>query len=141
MSATPTQIKTALATVLAAITGVRRVYTTAPNSLPPSDLPAWVIYTGPATYAVRGYGIYDGETRRYTLRLYVLPLQEGIPGEAEAACEPFFTRVRAALDPDNRLNQLVGILELTLLGDQGVSVLNLGGSAYLGIEFTLEVTQ
>lgn len=141
MGATITQVKTAIAAVLAGVADIKRVYANAPNSLPPADLPAAVIYTGQAVYAERGYNINDGDVRQYKIRLYVLPAQQGIPGEADALCEPFFTSVRAAFSPGDRLGRLSGILEAFMLGDQGVVVMPLGGSMYVGVEFNLEVTQ
>lgn len=141
MAATITQVRAAIAAVLAGVSGIKRIYTTAPNSLPPADLPAVAIYAGPATYAERGFGINDGETRQYLIRLYVKPVQQGIPGEAEVECEPFFAPIRAAFPPGDRLGRLAGSLEAFLTGDQGVGRLPLGGSFYLGVQFTLEVTQ
>ena len=133
------QVKAAIADVLETVSGIKRIYQTAPNSLPPADLPAAVIYTGAAQYVERGYDV-NGEVRTYALRLYVLPAQNGIPGEAEALCEPFFAAVGAAFAPGARLGRLAGILEARLTGDQGVSVLDLGGVPYVGIAFQLEVT-
>ncbi len=138
--ATITAVKTAIGTRLGAVTGIKRVYTTAPNSLSPGDLPVAVVYTGPGVYAERGYQ-QRGETRQYFVRVYVLSLQQGLPGEVESACEPFLTAVRAAFTDGGRLNRLTDVLEARLLGDQGISVLMLGGVSYLGVEFTLEVTQ
>ncbi len=138
--ATITTVKTAIGALLSDITGIRRVYATAPNSLAPADLPSAVVYTGAGVYAERGYDL-RGETRQYFIRVYVLSLQQGIPGEAESACEPFLVSVRAAFVDGARLNRLIDVLEARLVGDQGISVLILGGVSYLGVEFTLEVTQ
>lgn len=138
--ATITATKTAIGTLLSGVSGIKRVYTTAPNSLPPADLPAAVIYTGPGVYTERGYN-QRGETRQYIVRLYVLSLQQGVPGEAESLCEPFLVSVRAVFVDGGRLSRLTGVLEARLTGDQGVSVLVLGGVSYLGIEFALEVMQ
>ncbi|MGC9395389.1 MAG: hypothetical protein ACP5J4_11095 [Anaerolineae bacterium] len=135
-----TAVKTAIGTLLSGVSGIERVYTTAPNSLPPADLPAAVIYTGSGVYAERGYN-QRGETRQYIIRVYVLSLQQGVPGEAENRCEPFLVSVRAAFPDGHRLNRLAGVLEARLTGDQGISVLVLGGVSYLGVEFALEVTQ
>ena len=133
-------IKTRIANITGNITGVQRTYTQAPNSLPPADLPAVVVYIGPSQYTERGDEI-AGEVRAFKVRLYVLPAQNGIPGEAEAACEPFFARFREAFPPGARLERLGEVLQARLTGDQGVSVMPLvGGSVYVGIEFNLEVT-
>ena len=135
-----TTIKAQIASIASDITGVQRAYAQAPNSLPPADLPAVVVYTGPSQYTERGYEI-TGEVRAFKVRLYVLPAQNGIPGEAEAACEPFFARFREAFPPGARLGRLGEVLQARLTGDQGVSVISLvGGSVYVGIEFNLEVT-
>jgi hypothetical protein len=138
--ATITAIKTAIGAQLGGVAGLARVYTTAPNSLPPSDLPAAIIYTGAGVYAERGYAV-QSETRQYFVRVYVLSLQQGVSGEAEGLCEPFLVSVRAAFPDGARLNRLAGIQEARLIGDQGVSVFVLGGVSYLGVEFTLVVTQ
>lgn len=138
--ATITATKTAIGTLLSGVTGIKRVYTTAPNSIAPADLPAAVIYTGPSVYVERGYNT-RGETRRYAVRIYVLSFQQGVSGEAESLCEPFLLAVRAAFVDGGRLSRLSGVLEARLTGDQGISVLVLGGVSYLGIEFALEVTQ
>ncbi len=141
--ATLTATKAALGRIVQGVSAIRRVYVTAPLSLPPSDVPAAVLYTGAGEYLERGYGV-RGEARRYLLRLYVAPLQQGIAGEEEAACEPFIPALREAFTPGVRLlnadgSRLAGILETRLLGDNGISVLQLGGAAYLGLEMQLEV--
>lgn len=140
MSATIAQVKAAIATVLAGVSGIQRIYQTAPVSLPPSDLPAVVIYTGVGRYEERGYNL-SGETRQYLVRLYVASLQQGAAGEVETTTQGFIPLVRAVFPPGDRLGRLAGLLEARLTGDQGVSVLVLGGSSYLGVEFALEVVQ
>lgn len=133
-------VRAAIAQVAGSISGVKRAFAYAPASLVATDLPVAVVFTGPATYLERGYGV-EGETREYLLRLYVAAVQQGLSGDAESLCIPFFAAVRAAFPPGARLGRLSGVLEARLTGDQGVSILPFLNQPYLGIEFRVEVTE
>lgn len=141
-------IKTRLTAIQEAISGVKRAYAQPPLSLPPSDLPVFVNFTGAATHDWRVMGSdTDSETRAYVMRLYVAPYQEGIPGEGERLCEPFFVSVRDAFAARPGLSDPIthahatGVLGAALLGDSGVAVLNYNGVQYVGIEFRLQVVE
>ncbi len=135
-------VKTRLAAIQAAISGVGRAYPQAPLSLPGSDLPAFVTYTGQATndWRITGSDV-DSETRIYLMRLYVAPLQQGVPGEMERLCQPFFASVRDAFGARPGLEILNGVLTATLLGDGGPAVMAYGSVQYIGIEFRLQVIE
>jgi hypothetical protein len=131
-------IKAAVVEIVGDVAGIARAYPHAPNSLPPSDLPAAVVYTGESEYEDRGYQI-RGESRTFQIMVYVAPMKQGIPGEVEARCEALFESVRAAFPSGARLERETDVLEARLVGDNGVSVMELGGSIYIGIQFNLRV--
>lgn len=135
-------VKSRLARIQAAIAGVRRAYAQAPLSLPDSDLPAFVNFTGAATHESRvGGADVDAETRQYLMRLYVRKSGQGIEGEAERLCEPYFDLVRDAFMARPGLEQLDHVQLARLLGDSGVSALSYAGEMYIGIEFRLQVME
>jgi len=132
-------VKTAFATTLTGVTGLTSIYTTAPANLDNAELPALVIFAGPAQW--RRTGLNEPmveESRTYLLNLYVQPVQAGAYGEAEAAVEPFLSRIATALGNAPRLGES-SVLLATLTGDKGISVMPYGGVEYLGVEFTVEV--
>lgn len=135
-------VKTRLAEIQAKIAGVKRAYAQAPLSLPDSDLPAFVNFTGEATHESRiGGADVDAETRQYRMRLYIERSGQGIDGEAERLCEPFFDLVRDAFMARPGLEQLDNVQVARLLGDSGVSALTYAGEPYIGIEFRLYVME
>lgn len=147
MVATVTAVKERLAEIQETITGVKRAYANGPKMLPSSDLPIFVNFTGPASTDFNSLGADDGEeARTYIMRLYVAPTQQGISGEAEAACEPYFERVRDKFASRPGLGMtleidgpLAGIQMATFLGDNGVVVMSYAGQEYIGIEFRILV--
>lgn len=135
-------VKTRLATIQAAITGVKRAYAQAPLSLPDSDLPCFVNFTGAATHESRvGGADVDAETRQYLMRLFIKKSGQGIDGEAERLCEPFFDLVRDTFMARPGLEQLNSVQLARLLGDSGVNALVYAGEQYIGIEFRLQVME
>lgn len=138
-------VKARLATIQKnRITGVKRAFAQGPNSINTADMPLFINLTKPAQHdwAILGSD-FDQETRQYLMRLYVLPIGNGIPGEAERACEPFFDRVRDVFAARPTLEGLEGVQQAVLLGDSGVTLLDYpaGNLAYWGIEFRLQVTE
>lgn len=144
-----TAVKTRLSEIQAAITGVKRAYLNAPLSIPESDLPLFINYTGQAQNDYELYG--DGEineAREFIMRLYVAPIQAGISGEAEAKVEPFFPLVYAAFGARPGLSSattghtspLAGIKFAFIMADGGVSVLQFAGESFIGAEFRIRVT-
>lgn len=141
-------IKPRLAVIQAGITGVKRAFAQAPGSLPPGDLPLFANFTGAArhNWQIIGHD-QDLETRNYLMRLYVRPVGQGIDGEAERLCEPFFVSVRDAFASRPGLglgvagSHLAGVQQAVFLGDSGVSVLRYSGQDFIGIEFRLEVNE
>lgn len=142
-------VKTRLAAIQGTITGVKRTYAEAPVSLPYSDLPCFVTFAGPSVHnwAILGEG-EDLEERTYFMRLYVRPVGQGLDGEAEQACEPFFERVRdcfashPGLGLGTKTNgPLAEVQRAWLQGDNGVGVLPYAGEQFIGIEWRLQVRQ
>lgn len=132
-------VKMAFATTLAGVTGLTSIYTTAPANLDNAELPALVIFAGPGQWSRTGLNdpLVD-DRRTYFLNLYVKAVQAGAYGEAEAAVEPFLSRIATALGNAPRLGS-DSVLLATLRGDKGISVMPYGGVEYLGVEFTVEV--
>ena len=138
------------AEAIAGIEGVNRAYAHGPIILPPGDLPIFVNFTVPASEDWRSLGSqFDQETRTYIMRLYVRPWLQGIDGEAEELCEPFFARVRDkfASRPGLGLGSIdtqISGVEAVLLGDSGVVGMRYPvavGDMFIGIEFRLQVIE
>jgi len=133
-------VKERLAVIQRQVPGVARAYAHAPGVLPPGDLPAFLNFTGPAVQDWLTLGAsYGSESRTYIMRLFVAPLGQGIDGEIERKCEPFFESVRDtfASAPGFGLDAIDSQLpwvEAIFSGDQGVSVLAHGGEQFAGIE-------
>ncbi len=135
-------VRAALVSLLSSVSGVKRVFAHAPNSLPPSDLPGVVLFTGPAEYEFAGMGRgMIQETRTYTAILYIAPVQTGIPGEVETACEPFFALVRNAVFNAPTLSGTAGVTMCRVSSDGGAGVSSLGGGTYAAIEFKITVIE
>lgn len=135
-------VKTRLATLQALVAGVGRAYVSAPNSLPPGDLPAFVNFTAGAQYdLIVGGATTNTETRQYLMRLYVAPVAAGLPGEVEGRCDALFTAVRDYFTARPSLGGLTGVQNAVLTGDGGVQVFPYAGVDYIGIEFKLNVTE
>lgn len=120
-------------------------YDSAPFSLNSADLPAWVNLPGPA---VVDWDMRAGEdslykegyeTRQYNCLLHIVSAAAGIPGEAFAACEPYFALGRQVLESHQSLKDLGGISSVRLLGDDGTIRLPYAGVDYLGIRFRLQI--
>jgi len=126
------------------ISGVKRSFAQGPNSINTADMPLFINLTKPAQHDWQILGSdFDQEGRLYLMRLYVLPYGNGIPGEAERACEPFFDRVRDCFAARPGLEGLEDVQRAVLLGDSGVTLLDypVGNFAYWGIEFRLNVVE
>jgi len=135
-------VKARLASIEESITDVKRAHAQPPAALPAADLPAMVNFAGAAEHDWRILGSdSDQETRQYTLRLYIAPVGQGVPGEMERLCEPFFSSVRDTFAARPALEQLIGVIQATLLGDSGPVVMAYGKLQYIGIEFRLQVVE
>lgn len=146
------EIRERLAMIQRTIEGVKRAYEYAPQSLPPSDLPAFVNFVGPSMENWQALGSnYDQEGRTFIMRLFVKGVQQGVDGEAEKACEPFLERVRDAFSGRPGLGlghssgsagrPLDGVMGAYLAGDSGISPMLYAGEEFLGTEFRLHVQQ
>ncbi len=138
-------IRQRLAEIQSGITGIRRAYVWAPQTLADSDLPAFCTFAGPATVNQTSDTFVE-ETRTWLMRLYVKPVLQGIDGEAEKAVEPFLEKVRNTflshplLGNGSKDSALPWVKRAVWLGDGGIQVLSYAGQNYLGVEFRLAVT-
>lgn len=139
------QIRERLAEIQAAVVGVKRVYTRAPQALADSDLPAFCTFAGGSVITPISETLIE-ETRTWLMRLYVKPILQGIDGEAEKSVETFLVSVRNVflshplLGKGAKDSVLPWIEKVTWLGDSGIQVLSYAGQNYLGIEFRLAIT-
>lgn len=133
-------IKASLAAIIGEVEGVKRAYAYAPASLPPGNLPAAVIMTGKAVYERQGYLSDPNPERTFVVLLYVKLTGQGIDGEGERLCDPFFERIAAALAAHPRL-ELDSVLLATLKNDSGVVKMTYSdaGESYLGASFEILV--
>jgi hypothetical protein len=138
-------IRQRLADIQKTITGVKRVYVWAPQSLADSDLPVFCTFAGTATVNTLSETLAE-ETRTWLMRVYVKPILQGIDGEAEKLVEPFLANVRNVflshplLGKGAKDSVLPWIEKATWLGDNGIQVLSYAGQNYLGVEFRLAIT-
>ncbi|RJR09993.1 hypothetical protein C4588_04190 [Candidatus Parcubacteria bacterium] len=135
-----TQIRAKLAQIQSSINGIKRVYEYAPMSLAPSDLPAFVTFIGTVIPRFIGEQLIE-ETRSFLMRLYVIPIQSGIDGEAEKAVEPFMGSVRDAFLSHPALYNLEFVRQVNWLGDGGIQILSYAGENYIGVEFKISIVQ
>lgn len=128
------------------IDGVKRAYAQGPASLPESDMPVFVNFTGPTLEFTKIGWYFLREKRQFNCRLYVSPIQGGIDGEAERKVEPFIEAgMRQFLahlsfgdgNPDDLIEE---VFVFDYLGDSGVATFAYAGAQYLGVEFRVAVT-
>lgn len=128
------------------ITNVKRAYAQGPASLPESDLPLFVNFTGPTLEFTNIGGYFVREKRQFNCRLYVAPIQSGVDGEAERKVEPFIEAGMRqflsykSLGDGNPDDLIEGVFAFEYLGDSGVTVLRYADSPFLGVEFRVAVT-
>ena len=139
------EIRERLADIQKTVSGVKRAYVLAPQSLADSDLPAFCTFAGPAVITPIAETIVE-ETRTWLMRLYVRPVLQGIDGEAEKEVEPYLTSVRNVflshplLGKGTKDSVLSWVEKAAWLGDSGIQILSFAGQNYLGIEFRLSLT-
>ena len=133
-----------VATVKAALAEIQRnvlkltAYAEGPAALP--HVPAMVNFTGPAQYDFTQSDALE-ITRRYTMRLYLREVGQGIDGEAERLAEPWFAAVANCFAARRRLGQTRYVRTSRLVSDSGLQVSEYAGQQYLAIDFVLEVTE
>lgn len=124
----PTRIR--IAGICGLINGVRTAFTNIPRVLQDAQLPAFVIFPGPATFDTyeEGQDIVK-ETRLYRLTLYVQNAAFGTTGDLEINTDPFFTSVRdfflarPGLELDTDPNpKIPSAFNAKLLGDGGYQI-------------------
>ena len=127
-----------------------RAYAQAPMSIPETDLPVWVLFSGSATYPSppdQTVNRLARETRDFICCLYVCMAQSGIDGEAERKVEPYLDYSRNLIQShplfyDGNVSDIVpGIMRAYLTKDEGVVVLQYGNPVqkYNGLRFTIRV--
>lgn len=135
-------VKAKLATMQAAISGVKHAFAQAPSTISPADAPLFVNLTGAGAANYAALGDYHRDmTRIYTMRLYVLPVALGIPGEGERQVEPL---IAAVYDYFNARPSLGGIVVVSYITrDTGVTRLAFeeGGAPWIGTDFVLTVEE
>jgi len=137
-------VKARLAEIQADIAGVTHAFAQGPNVINAGDMPLFINLTRAATIDWQQGSDLGFESRLYLMQLYVLPFGQGVPGEGERLCEPFFPLVRDTFAARPSLEQLLGVQETTFMGDGGVTALRypLGSdSLFWGIEFRLQVRE
>lgn len=136
-------VKTRLAAIQEAIPGVLVAYAQGPLSLAGANMPCFVNLTRQATVDWEQGSDLEIETRLYAMQLYVMSFGQGIPGEAERKCEPFFPLIRDTFAARPGLENLPGVQKATFLGDSGVIIMSypLQGERYFGVEFRLQVSE
>jgi len=130
-------VKAALATIQEAALGLK-AYAQGPAALP--GVPCIVNFTGPAQYDFLASDRVE-TTRRYTMRLYVREVGQGIDGEAERLAEPWFTTVRECFAARRRLGRTPYVQSSRLVSDSGLQVSAYAGQEYLAVDFVIEVTE
>ena len=131
-------IKTRLAEIQESVDGISRAYAQGPSSLPETDLPLFVNFAGPsAREAGDGDTIY--ESRDFLMRLYVVPAQSGLDGEAESQVEEYISSIYSAFDAEQLLAAVPFVINAVIVSDGGVVVMPYAGVQFLGIEFRLRV--
>jgi hypothetical protein len=139
-------VRPRLKTIFEGVTGLTTVLTGVPRGSAAVNLPILLILTG---RMVRQRLDADTiiETRNYRLVLLVKAWAAGIDLEAEDLCEPFFTRIPAAIDPRPGLHTttnadpLATVQEARLTEDSGIIGIEFGGKDYAGAEWILEVDE
>lgn len=127
-----------------------RAFPQAPMSLPESDLPVWILFTGGATYpspSDQSDFRLTHETRDFICCLYVCLVQAGIDGEAERKVEPYLDYSRNLIQShpllyDGNISDIVpGIMRAYVVRDEGIAVLPFGSPVqkYAGLRFTIRV--
>ncbi len=138
------QIRQRLAEIQAAVSGVKRAYTRAPQALADSDLPAFCTFAGGSVINPISETLIE-ETRTWLMRLYVKPILSGIDGEAEKAAEEFLIQVRNTFLSHPQLGKgtkdavLSFVEKVVWLGDNGIQILPYAGQNYLGVEFRVNI--
>lgn len=139
-TATIEDIRSALATMAASVSGVRRAYSTLPPQIPDADLPAALTFPREATYDFLSAGEdQDVEQRNWLLWVLVAPREQGVPGEMETRAEPFIDAIKTYFKARPSLTMLHGIIRAWLTGDGGPRQLEWAGVVYWGVEFRLSV--
>lgn len=131
-----------LALLQAQITGVKRAYADAPNSISAADAPLFVNLPADAEWDDDVYGaeIYQ-ETGNYRMILYVAPRGSGMPGEVVNKTRPFLKRVKDFFVARPKLDALAGVQAAKVTGHGGIVGLKYGDDDWVGVEFRLSVVE
>lgn len=132
-----------LATIEAAITGITKAYSLdeIPNKLSAAVLPAIINVPGKALYERRGDRL-AAEIRNYRAILYVAPLESPVDFWRKAnTAEPLFAAIRNALLARMTLESISNVEDCELTEDTGLIPIVDFGMTYVGVEFTVRVTE
>jgi hypothetical protein len=121
-------------------------YVNTPHSIPETDLPVALHFVRSATHESNGSGILI-EKRLFLIRVFIVPLVSGVPGESESIVEPYLDRVlvafgeRPGLSSSESDDPLEGIQTMKIISDSGVTILPYpdAQTKFLGLEFTVQV--
>lgn len=150
----PTRIR--LAGLLGLINGVQTAFPNIPRILQDAELPAFVIFNGPASYDKHKFGNDTVDEKRiYRLVLYIERAEFDTEGQPQLNTDYFFQAVRdyllarPGLELDTEANPQIGVaFDAELLGDGGFSVgpypLNASGPGvpqYVQIQWQLQIEE
>lgn len=148
---TVSAVRSRLVTVQENITGVKKAYRHVPRVIQPSEVPAFITFTGSSTYDMAGYGEEEfGEPRLYRMVLFIQEVGAGSEGKAEAAAEPYIELVqdyfnaRPGIEDDSATAPRESVFDAQLVGDDGIQFRQYppgDGQMYVAIEFRLLVTE
>jgi len=135
-------IKAQLPLLWMQIPGIKNALENAPNSLIGLDLPLALSFPGSARYDKAKIGNnMIVETRNWLMRLYVAPVQSGVPGEAESLPSQYIWPVAEFFNARPSLGGLPGMQNAMITADTGLVVRGYGSGdqsgAYVCVEFTL----
>lgn len=125
-----------------------RGYLRAPHDIAQTDLPVALHYIRGADHSQEDKGqLIDVEEREVIIRVLVVPIQEGISGEAEETVEPLINLMnqallsRPSLTTPTSPTPMPGLQRMRLVRDSGIVTIPYPDQTtlYLGVEFTLRL--
>lgn len=130
-------IITRLKTIEENITGVKKAFDAAPESVASGDLPVVLNVSDSGEFSIEagGYGRTD-----HTIRILLLVTPRTDLAADEAKVRPFVKRFRDAFAAAVKLDGLSTVAHAELTSYR-YGAITYGESEYAGIEFTLEVTE
>lgn len=143
---TASDIKTRLAAIEQAMSGIAKAYAQLPAGTPAlSNLPAFINKMG-TSQLIRFSDTLWYENRVYQCQLLVANVQKGISGEAEGLVETMIEPCRDAFLSHPGLGigtstLVVGLQKAVMLGDSGIRTITFSGVGYIGVEYRLQIAE